>query len=77
MNRMMWKMPRAVFLLALALICVVLQVPLVFWGAELCDAGFYLTFYQNFFDAPESVSYNFMYWLSGLIGAIWTKVFRG
>lgn len=73
----MWKMPRAVFLLALALICVVLQVPLVFWGAELCDAGFYLTFYQNFFDAPESVSYNFMYWLSGLIGAIWTKVFPG
>ena len=40
----------------------------VFYGLDLCDAGFYLTFYDNFFTAPETVEYNFMYYLNGLIG---------
>ena len=40
----------------------------VFWGFETCDSGFYLTFYDNIFTNPESVSYNFMYYLSGVLG---------
>ena len=42
----------------------------VFYGLDLCDAGFYLTFYDNFFTAPETVEYNFMYYLNGLIGGV-------
>ncbi len=37
-------------------------------GVDLCDTGYYLTFFDNIFKAPESVEYNFMYYLSGLAG---------
>ncbi len=40
----------------------------VFFGMDVADAGFYLTFYDNIFTHPESVQYNFMYYLSGIIG---------
>ena len=46
----------------------------VFWGFELCDSGFYLTFYDHIYDAPDTVSYNFMYYLSGLLGGLVAKV---
>lgn len=49
-------------------VALLLQLPPVFYGFELCDSGFYMTFYQNFFTSPRSVEYNFMYWLSGLFG---------
>lgn len=66
MNRIS-KIPR--FRLAFALWVMVLQLPAVLCGFEICDMGFYMTFYDNFFSAPQSVEYNFMYWLSGLFGA--------
>lgn len=66
------------FYLSLLLIwAAVLQLPALFCGFELCDSGFYMTFYSNFFDAPESVEYNFMYWLSGLFGGIFHKLTGG
>lgn len=37
-------------------------------GVDLCDTGYYLTFFENIFKAPESVEYNFMYYLSGVAG---------
>ena len=40
----------------------------VFWGMDVADAGFYLTFYDKIFTHPASVEYNFMYYLSGVIG---------
>ena len=40
----------------------------VWWGLDLCDSGFYLTFYDNIFTAPETVQYNFMFYLSGVLG---------
>ena len=46
----------------------------VFWGFELCDSGFYLTFYDHIYDAPATVSYNFMYYLSGVLGGLVAKV---
>lgn len=49
-------------------VAAVLLSPALFSGFELCDTGFYMTFYDNIFRNPESVSYNFMYWLSGVIG---------
>lgn len=47
----------------------------VFWGIELPDSGFHLTAYQNVFDAPDSVSYNFMYYLTTIVGGAIMKMF--
>ncbi len=47
----------------------------VFWGFELCDSGFYMTFYDHIFKAPESVEYNFMYYLSGVVGGTFITLF--
>lgn len=54
---------------------VLLQVLLSFQGFDICDEGFSLTFYQQFFNAPESVEYNFAYWLSGLFGGIFYELY--
>lgn len=53
---------------ALLLIGAVMQFPAIFCGFELCDSGFYMTFYDNIFTNPEDVGYNFMYYLSGVAG---------
>lgn len=34
-----------------------------------------MTFYDNIFNNPESVEYNFMYYLSGIIGGTFMKIF--
>lgn len=52
----------------LLIIITLILLPGVFMSFELCDSGFYLTFYDNFYTAPESVEYNFMYYLSGAFG---------
>lgn len=50
------------------LFLILYQLISVFGGFELCDSGFYMTFYDQIWEAPESVSYNFMYYLSGIVG---------
>ena len=40
------------------------------FGVDLCDSGYYLTFFENIFKAPASVEYNFMYYLSGITGGV-------
>ena len=47
----------------------------VFFGMDIADAGFYLTFYDNIFTHPESVEYNFMYYLSGVVGGMLQTAF--
>ena len=59
--------PGRLFGAVLALL-VLYQMLGVFFGMDLADAGFYLTFYDNIFTHPESVEYNFMYYLSGIVG---------
>lgn len=58
-------------------LAVALQLILAFQGIDVCDDGFMLTFYQQFFHHPESVEYNFMYWLAGFLGGLWYEVFNG
>jgi hypothetical protein len=65
------KMNTKVFFLLLFLY----QLVFIFQGIDFLDEGFTATFYQQFFNAPSSVEYNFMFWLSGLIGATFTKLF--
>ncbi|MBQ7690108.1 MAG: HAD-IB family phosphatase [Muribaculaceae bacterium] len=47
----------------------------VFFGMDVADAGFYLTFYDNIFTHPASVEYNFMYYLSGVLGGVLQGLF--
>ena len=51
------------------------QLIFIFQGIDFLDEGFTATFYQQFFTDPSSVEYNFMFWLSGLIGGTFAYVF--
>lgn len=46
------------------------QLVIAVFGVDLCDSGYYLLFFENIFKAPESVEYNFMYYLSGVAGGV-------
>lgn len=54
---------------------VLIQFILAFQGIDVCDDGFALTFYQQFFNDADSVEYNFVYWLSGLVGGLWYELY--
>lgn len=47
------------------------------FGLDVCDSGFYMTFYARILDAPGTVGYNFMYYLSGLVGGTLLHLFPG
>ena len=66
--------PGRIFWPVLALL-ILYQMLGVFFGMDVADAGFYLTFYDNIFTHPESVQYNFMYYLSGVIGGTFQSLF--
>lgn len=59
------------------LVSFLVQVPSIIWGFELCDSGFYLTFYDNIFSHPEAVQYNFMYYMNGLLGWLLLRITGG
>ncbi len=44
-------------------------------GFDVCDEGWYLTSYQQIFNAPQTVEYNFAFWLTTIIGGIWYSLF--
>ena len=46
------------------------QLVIAVFGVDLCDSGYYLTFFDNIFKAPASVEYNFMYYMSGVAGGV-------
>ena len=46
------------------------QLVVALFGVDLCDSGYYLTFFENIFKAPDCVEYNFMYYLSGVAGGV-------
>jgi hypothetical protein len=57
------------------LLVFILELILIFQGLDLSDEGFLSTFYSRIFSNPQSVSYNFMFWLTGIIGGLWVKLF--
>lgn len=57
------------------LLVIFIQLVLGFQGFDVCDDGFVLTFYQQIFNNPSSVEYNFLYWLSGVVGGLWYELF--
>lgn len=46
------------------------QLVVATFGVDLCDTGYYLTFFEHVFKNPASVEYNFMYYLSGVVGGV-------
>src|SRR5687768_11949217 len=65
------KMNTRVFFLLLFLY----QLIFIFQGLDFLDEGFTATFYQQFYNDPASVTYNFMFWLSGLVGGTFVYLF--
>lgn len=65
------------YILFLIMVTACVLSPALFFGFDVCDTGFYAVFYDRFFSDPDSVSYNFMYWLSGLIGASISAISSG
>jgi hypothetical protein len=62
--------PRLFFFLLFAY-----QLLFIFQGVDLSDEGFYATFYQQIYSEPATQEYNFMFWLSGIIGGAFVKLF--
>lgn len=54
----------------LASLLFIYQMPAMVCGLDMCDTGFYLTFFDNIFTRPGTVEYNFMYYASGLAGGL-------
>lgn len=46
-------------------------------GVDATDMGFCNTFYQVIFSAPDSNTFNFIYYLTGLLGGLWELTFGG
>lgn len=54
-----------------------LQLPLLFCGIDLADLGFYMTHYDQWPEHGASVEYNYMYWLTGVVGGTWHTLLPG
>ena len=61
------RRPECLMWVSVSAVALYLMASVVF-GFDVCDTGQYLTMYDNMFAAPESVSYHFMYYLSGVVG---------
>ena len=70
-----WKQHSGTIFWTTLCLLVLYQLLGVFFGMDVADAGFYLTFYDNIFSHPSSVEYNFMYYLSGVIGGTFQRMF--
>lgn len=51
------------------------RISMSFQGFDHVDLGFCNTYYQVFFDYPDSNAFNFIYYLLGLVGGLWEKLF--
>jgi hypothetical protein len=51
------------------------QLLFIFQGIDLSDEGFYATFYDLIYTDPATQEYNFMFYLSGVIGGAFVSVF--
>jgi len=57
------------------ILCTIILILLSFQGFDVCDEGWILSSYQQIFNAPESIEYNFSYWLTTITGGLWFKLF--
>jgi len=57
-------------------VIIFVQAILSFQGFDVCDEGFSLTFYQQIYNDPLTVEYNFVYWLSGIVGGLWYYLYE-
>lgn len=51
------------------------QLLIILFGIDLYDTGFHLVAYENIFEAPDCVTYNFMYYLTNIVGGIILRLF--
>ena len=71
---LMSKKSNLIFLLGLVLLFAT-QVIIAMQGFDVCDEGSKLTFFQQFFNDIGSVRYNFVHYISGILGGVWYKLY--
>lgn len=59
------------------IIAMIFLFPLVYniQGIDFTDTGFALTYFQQIFNDPSSISYFFNIWLTNIIGGVWNSLF--
>ncbi|MGB0280411.1 MAG: hypothetical protein ACPGAA_06470, partial [Flavobacteriaceae bacterium] len=63
---------RSDFIILLALLPLFgIQVLIAIQGFDVCDEGSKLTFFQQFFNDIGSVRYNFVHYVTGVVGGLW------
>lgn len=62
-------------LLITCLFVAIALITLAFQGVDVCDEGWYMSSYQQVFNAPETVEYNFVFWLTTVVGGVWYELF--
>ncbi len=67
--------PERNFLACFIAVIVLLELLVSFQGFDLCDEGWALSGYQQFFNDPSSVQYQFLYYNSLVIGGLWNACF--
>lgn len=54
---------------------IIVMLLLAFQGLDVVDEGWYMTFYQQFYNDPQTVEYNFVFYLTGIFGGLWYQLF--
>jgi hypothetical protein len=57
------------------IVVIVIMFLLSLQGFDVVDEGWYLTSYQQFFNHPETVEYNFVFYLTSMLGGLWYELF--
>lgn len=67
---------RSDFIILLALLPLFgIQVLIAIQGFDVCDEGSKLTFFQQFFNDIGSVRYNFVHYVTGVVGGLWYNLY--
>lgn len=69
------KSSKTSFLLVLIFAGILYRLLISIQGLDRIDIGFSQTYYQNFFSHPDVMVYNHLYYLTGLVGALWNLLF--
>lgn len=70
----MWRTQNVKYILCFGFL-ILIQILIAMQGFDVCDEGSKLTFFQNFYSDIGSVRYNFVHYVSGIIGGIWYNLF--
>lgn len=70
----LYRYSRQEFIVSIFVVLTI-QIILGLQGFDVCDDGFVLSSFQQIFNNPEATEYNFVYYLSTIVGGIWYEMY--